>query len=217
MNNKFSLSLFALAILAAGQLSAGVVFTLPTSAMIQLPAINYFGPGPQSFNGVDWSSTNATNQGGSVYGYTGAYGFLGNGVWTGALGPMAGLNDSFDTWGVTDTMTFHFATPVALIGGFMNYVPNGSTPTTIAVYDSANVLIESYNLTFLTGNLPNAGQTIGFSETTADISYFTMTGNYIGIAGVRGTDVATPEPGSMMLLGTGLLAAISFGRRRFSR
>jgi hypothetical protein len=213
---RLSLVLLAVCFLAVSQAGAAVVFALPTSALIQLPAVDYFGPGPQTYNGVTWNSTNASNQGGSVYGYTGGYGFVGNGTWDGALGPMAGLNDSYDVYGVTDTMTFAFSSPVSITGGFLNYVPGGSTPTTIAVYDATMTLLESYNLTFLTGNLTNAGQTLGFSRSSADISYFTMTGNYIGIVGIQGHDTVTPEPGTMMLLGSGMLLAIGFGRRRFS-
>jgi hypothetical protein len=69
----------------------------------------------------------------------------------------------------------------------------------------------------LTGQVTDAGQTLGFQEATADISYFTMTGNYIGIVSVTGTETLVPEPGSMMLLGSGILLAIGLGRRRFSR
>jgi hypothetical protein len=45
---------------------------------------------------------------------------------------MAGLNESFDVYGVTDTMTFTFTSPVDEVGGFFNYVPYGSTRTTLA-------------------------------------------------------------------------------------
>jgi hypothetical protein len=217
---RISLVLLAVCFLAVSQAGAAVVFSLPSSAYIQMPTANYFGGGPESGVGYTWSSTNdgiLCCQGGSVFGYTGGYGFGNNGVWTGSLGPMAGVNDSFDVYGVTDTMTFAFTTPVSIIGGFLNYVPGGSTPTTIAVYDSGMNLIESYNLTFLTGQVTDAGQTLGFQEATADISYFTMTGNYIGIVSVTGTETLVPEPGSMMLLGSGILLAIGLGRRRFSR
>ena len=200
-----------------GTASAALVTSLPNSAYIQLPALNYFGPGPQSFNGVDWYSENATDQGGSVYGYTSGYGFGGNGFWDGTLGPMAGLNNSFDVWGSQDTMTFEFQTPVSIVGGFINYVPGGSTPTTIAVYDAANNLLDSYNLTFVTGNGLNLGQTLGFDVGAPVIKYFRMTGNYIGIVGQTGNDIGIPEPGALLLLGTGLLLSVGFGRRRLTR
>src|SRR5262252_524904 len=81
------------------QAGATVVTSIPGGTAIPMPAINFFGSGPQVFgttNLVTWTSTNATHQGGSVFGYTGVYSYLGNGFWTGALGPMAGLNDSTD-------------------------------------------------------------------------------------------------------------------------
>ena len=179
---------------------------------LPMPTANYFGSGPQTFGNYTWSSTNATTQGGSVYGYTGSYGYLGNGAWDGALGPMAGVNDSFDVYGVTDTMTFAFATPVSYVGGFFNYVPGGSTPTTLAVYDTSNALIESYNLSFLTGGGTNTGQWIRFVE-SMPIGSFTMTGNYVGVTGQAVTP--TPEPGTIALLGSGIVGLAGFARRKF--
>ena len=158
-----------------------------------MPVLNYFGPGPQSFANYTWTSTNAIHQGGSAYGYVGGYGFGGNGFWDGRLGPMAGLNDSFDAWAVTDTMTFTFTSPVFRVGGFFNYVPGGSTPTTLAAWDAGNNLIESYNLTFVTGPGVNLGEWILFTETTP-IAYFTMTDNYVGVAN------PVPEPSSLCFL-----------------
>jgi hypothetical protein len=96
---------------------------------VAIPAVNYFGAGPQTIvGGITWSSTNASNQGGSAFGYTGGYGFGSNGGWDGSLGPMIGLNDSFDYYGVRDTMTISFASPITSFSGFFNYVPS-STPT----------------------------------------------------------------------------------------
>ncbi|HVO78673.1 MAG TPA: PEP-CTERM sorting domain-containing protein [Candidatus Bathyarchaeia archaeon] len=96
---------------------------------VAIPAVDYFGGGPQVFGpGITWSSTNLSYQGGSVFGLTGGYGFAGNGFWDGALGPMIGLNDSFDYYGVTDTMTFTFDEPVTSVSAFFNYVPS-SNPT----------------------------------------------------------------------------------------
>ena len=156
-------SMFLLAVQAGATVVIGQV-----GSNLPMPTINYFGAGPQTYGNYTWSSTNASTQGGSVYGYTGGYGYLANGSWDGALGPMAGVNDSFDVYGVTDTMTFAFASPLAWVGGFFNYVPGGTTPTTLSVWDTSNNLIESYNLTFLTGGGTNSGEWIRFVESYSD-------------------------------------------------
>src|SRR5689334_8303181 len=125
----------SLSVLAAGCIctsSAAVVTSLPGGSIIPMPVLNYFGPGPQSFGpGITWSSTNAANQGGSVFGYASSYGFGSNGSWNGLV--MAGVNDSTDSYGSTDTMKFAFAKPQSAVGGFLNYLPGSENPTTIAV------------------------------------------------------------------------------------
>jgi len=207
----------ALVICLVSKPSAASVVTSqqPGWNVLAMAPVEYFGPGPQTtLGGATWTSTNATSQGGSVFGYTGGYGFAGNGYWNAAMGPMAGVNDSFDAWGVTDTMTFALASPVSTIGGWINYVPGGSTPTTIAVYDASMNPIESYNLTFVLGNGFNLGEWLGFQESTADISYFTLTDNYIGIT--ESPVSATPLPGALLLFGPGL-AGLAVIRRRFRK
>lgn len=214
MKKRFAplLAAVSLLIIPAG---AGVVTSLPGGSIVAMPTLNAFGCAPQVFSGITWSSTNCTNQGGSVFGYTGGYGFGGNGSWDGSLGPMAGLNDSFDVYGVTDTMTFMLSSPVAGIGGFLNYLPGSSHPTIIAVYDSSHTLIESFNLTFSTGGGNNTGSFFGFLEAGPTIKYFTLTDNYVGIVNLTTTDTsAVPEPGSMLMLGSGVLALIALRRKQ---
>ncbi len=182
---KFAALLFLVASLIAVNAGATVITSIPLSGtVIPMPVLKYFGGGPQTFgtsNLVTWSSTNTSNQGGSVFGYTDFYGYGANGVWTGALGPMAGVNDSFDFYGASDTMTFAFASQVSSVGGFLNYYSGGSTPTTIAVYDASGNLIESYDLTFATDGSDDSGAFYGFAESSSNIKYFTLTDNYVGI------------------------------------
>lgn len=214
---KFVLLFLVFTALIVAQAGASVVTSIPGGYVFTLPAVNSFGGGPQTVApGITWTSTNVntscgTGGCGSVFGFTGLYGFGFNGDWTGALGPMAGLNDSTDFYGASDTMTFSFASPAFAVGGFLNYYPNSSNPTTIAVWDSMGNLIESYDLTFNTSGANDTGAFYGFQETSPIISYFTLTDNYIGITGLT---AVIPEPSSLLLIGAGLLGIVGYGRRR---
>jgi hypothetical protein len=208
-------SLLSVAFLCAlgGSAYADVVNSIPGGTVEPMPVLNYFGPGPQTFGpGIVWTSTNAFNQGGSVFGYTGGYGFAGNGFWDSSL-VMAGLNDSLSSAGVVDTMTFSFLNPVGAVGGFINYAPGYGTPT-IAVYNSANQLIESTVLSFNTGGGADNGFFYGFQETSNDISSFTLTDSYIGIANLTVANASAPEPSSVALFGTVVALVLYFIRRR---
>jgi len=205
--------------LVAVQTNAAVVTSLPSGIIAPMPAINYFGSGPQVFDGgeITWTSTNVISLGGSVFGSGCCYGFGSNGDWNGALGPMAGLNSGFDATGVTDTMTFMLTTPVAGIGGFLNYLPFTSRPTTIAVYDASHSLIESFNLTFLIGGGSasiNTGFFYGFLESSPTIKYFTLTDNFVGIVNLSTQADAVPEPATLLLLGSGLALIAVLRRKR---
>ena len=205
---KLALLLSFLICVFVMQAGATVVIGTPGSNL-NMPVMNYFGGGPITVGNYTWSSTNTCCQGGSVFGYNGGYGFGDNGEWGGLT--MAGLNDSYSNWGVTDTMTFAFTNPVSWTGGFFNYYPGSSDPTTLAVWDSSHNLIESYNLTFLlTPGAFNQGKWIQFQETTP-IAYLTMTGNYVSVSAG-----AVPEPGTILLLGSGVLGLAGVIRRKIN-
>ena len=201
------------------QASAALITSIPGGSVVPMQSVNYFGPGPITFDGgeVTWSSTNAAHQGGSVFGYTNGYGFLSNGFWVGNPS-MAGLNDSTAYYGVTDTMTFSFANPLADVGGLLNYVPGYSNPTTIAVYDSSHNLIESATLSFTTGGGQNQGQFLGFLENSPMISSLTLTDNYIGITNLTTTTsnipiTPTPIPAAVWMVGSALFGVFGFARK----
>jgi hypothetical protein len=200
-----------IALMGTAPAQATLVTSLPDGTLVPIPAAADtigFGAGPHVFGpAVTWSSTSDN----SVFGYTNAfgYGFGGNGFWNTLLFPMAGLNDG------TGTMTFAFSSPVAGVGGFVNYVPNGH-PARIAIFDSAMGLLDSFDLTFTIDVDFNGGEFLGFLQDEADISYFTVSDNYVGITDftVQGSPTAAvPEPGTMLLLGAGM-AVLATRRRR---
>ncbi len=213
-----SASAFVLALLMMPPANATIITSLPGGTLEAMPIVNYFGAGPQTFGDgvtetVTWSSTNSTNQNGSAFGYDGAYGFGSNGFWDGTLGTMAGVNSTYSVYGIRDTMTFAFSNPVSAVGGFINYYNDSQNTPTIAVYDSINNLIESYNLSFSTGGGDNTGYFYGFSESTP-IRYFTLTDAYVSITNLTVlTTAQIPEPASLTLFGIGM-AGMAFGKRR---
>ena len=152
---------------------------------------------------------------GSVLG-SGTYGLLGNGSWN--TGPGGNAYSGLDA--DTGYMQYTFNTsPVAAVGGFVNYIPNeGFTSPVIEILalDLVTVL-ESYDLSVFApistpGGL-NEGAFRGILRPTADIGALRVSNAYIVLDDLTFSTTPIPEPGTLMLLGAGL-AGMRFLRRR---
>lgn len=214
MKMQFAASLvIGLFCYSVGSANATLVNSLPGGTTIPIPSMNYYGGDPQFFGpGIVWSSTNMYSQGGSLFGNTALISFGANGDWQGFS--MAGLNDDYDTFFVSDTMTFKFSSPVMGVGGFLNYTPGSINPV-ISVYNSDYELIESAELNFSTGGGLNTGMFLGFLEQSNQIKYFTLTDANIGITGLTVAGSApVPEPATIFLMGAGVAGLMAKRRKR---
>jgi hypothetical protein len=204
----------ALAVAVAAQPASAALITAPTGVTTPFPLLEYFGGGPIAFgSGISWNSTNTTNQGGSVFGYDGGYGFGSNGF-SGA--DLAGVNDSFANWSAVDTMTFTFATPVGSVGGILNWYPDSGDTAIIRAYDSSFNLLDSFTLLLGGVNQVAPNNFYGFQESSANIAHFTLTDGYLAVLGGinTGGPSGAPEPGAWALSILGFLGAGAMLRRR---
>ncbi len=197
--------------LCVSSASAALVTSLSGGTAVTMPVIDYpdyYTAGPVAFGpGITFTSTYDR----SVFGFDRGFRFDENGRWYGLT--MASVNDS------SGTMTFTFDDPVTSVGGFINYGDRDSQYTygipTIAVYDTDGGLIEQAVLSFNTYNADNSGFFYGFLESSAMIGSFTLSNAYIGITNmvIDGQGSTVPEPGTMLLMGAGLLGAGLIRRR----
>jgi len=205
---------FLAAILLVGVVPAAQaipVTSIPGGTIYPFPPPAQNTAGPRTIApGITWTST-VTN---SAFAFTGAYGFCENGDWNGLN--MIGLI------GDLGTMTIAFDSPVAAVGGFINYAPCSFGEPSISVYDSTNALLETLPLTFLTGGAANSGAFRGFSEAVANISFFRLNNAAIGLTDLTvnadaAAPSAVPEPSTIALFGFGLLGLGAMLRRRKQR
>ena len=108
---------------------------------------------------------------------------------------------------------------VSAVGAFLNYHPSSEIPV-IAAYDINDNLLESYSLSSAPISTPseeNGGEFRGIVRNQEDIAYFTYTGGFQVLTDLTfatpSQSSPVPIPGTMWLLGAGLLGLTSIRRK----
>lgn len=199
--------------------SAG--FVSPTVVDFNAFAVGGYGFtfGPVAVGGgVTFTATGPNNSGmGAVLG-DGLYGLGGNGDWgTGTTAP--GAYTGVDGGDPATSMTFTLSSPVAAIGGFMNYVPGYVDYPLIEALDGSNNVLESYNLEALapisTPGGYNDGAFRGIVRPSADIHAFRVVSAYAVLDDLTFATSVIPEPAETAMAGAALagLGAVWLRRR----
>jgi hypothetical protein len=195
------------AVVLAGSAQAAVITSLPSGSPLVIPSTNQLGfAGPATIApGVTYSSTQP-----SAYGYTGNYGFNGNGNWSGT--PMIGLDRP------SGYFEINFAAPISAFLAETNWTNlNYAGDATVEIFDAANTLLETLVLENNGTNLVAPGFW-GFSRSTAEIATIRFSNEYVGIREVTTlTDVnsAVPESATWMMMVAGF--GLAGGAIRYRR
>jgi hypothetical protein len=213
--NKLVIGAAAFGAFSAGSANAAVAL-VASGDYFAFPTVEYLGGAAQSFAGgqITWSTTNASNQGGSAFGYTQGYNFADNGNSSGV--PLAGLNSSSDTYQTIDSMTFSFANPVSSAGAVWNWVKNAA-PVSLYAYDSSNALIGSYTFSANGLNFGSPDVFVGFTFSSPMIAKLVATDGYIAaIGGLSVSGLApVPEPAAWgLMIGGFALTGVALRRAR---
>lgn len=168
--------------------------------------------------GVTFTATGPNNSGMGAFLGQARYGLGANGEWsTGTINP--GGFSGVDGGAPTSSMTYTLSSPVAAIGGFMNYAPGFSGFPLIEALDSGSNVLESYDLELLapisTPGGFNDGAFRGIVRPSADIYAFRVVSAYAVLDDLTFAGSVIPEPAETAVAGATLagLGAILLRRR----